>query len=162
MAPEPASAGETARLKGKATLIYILDTDVFSIVGFSDSPEYLRLHARVLELSNEDRIATTVVTYEEQTRRWLAYTAKRRDTTHQIGAYRRLKMHLKTYSNFDVLDFDNAAGLEFDRLKKLKIRVGTPDHKIAAIALSQSALLITRNVKDFQKIPELRVEDWTR
>ena len=54
-------------------MIHILDTDVFTLAELPDSREYLQLHARVLELSPEDTLVTTIVTYEEQTRGWLAY-----------------------------------------------------------------------------------------
>jgi tRNA(fMet)-specific endonuclease VapC len=34
--------------------------------------------------------------------------------------------------------------------------------KIASIALSREAILVSRNLKDFEQIPDLRVEDWTK
>jgi tRNA(fMet)-specific endonuclease VapC len=60
-----------------------------------------------------------------------------------------------------LLDFDAAASHEFVRLRKGGIRIGTMDLRIAAIALAHDALLISRNLVDFQKVPGLRVEDWT-
>jgi tRNA(fMet)-specific endonuclease VapC len=33
--------------------------------------------------------------------------------------------------------------------------------KIAAIALTSDATVLTRNIKDFTRVPELQVEDWT-
>jgi len=36
------------------------------------------------------------------------------------------------------------------------------DLKIASIAISQNALLISRNLSDYEHIPNLRVEDWTK
>ena len=143
-------------------MIHILDTDVLTFVELSDSPEYLRLHARVLHLDSNDRLTTTIVTYEEQTRGWLAYAAKSGKTAHQVKAYGRLKRHLLTYLNFEVLDFDAAAGREFERLQMLRLSIGSTDLKIAAIALSQNAILLSRNLKDFGKIPNLKVEDWTK
>lgn len=143
-------------------MIYILDTDVFTLAELPDSREYLHMHARVLELDAADRVVTTIVTYEEQTRGWLAYAAKSRETPHQIKAYGRLNKHLRAYLNFEILDFDGAAARKFDYLLSLKLRVGTADLKIAAIALSQDAILVSRNVKDFNGIPNLDVEDWTK
>jgi tRNA(fMet)-specific endonuclease VapC len=32
--------------------------------------------------------------------------------------------------------------------------------KIAAIAFAQDATVLTRNIKDFSRVPGLRVEDW--
>ena len=143
-------------------MTYILDTDVFTLAELPDSPEYLQLHARVLQLSDEDAIVTTIITYEEQTRGWLAFAAKSRGMPHQIKAYARLKKHLRIYLDFEVVDFDAAAAREFERLRSLKLQVGSSDLKIAAIAISQNAVLLSRNLRDFKKIPGLRVEDWTR
>ena len=142
-------------------MIYVLDTDVFTICELPDSPAYRRLHARVLDLNDDDRIATTIITYEEQTRGWLAYVAKSRDVRHQVEAYDRLKRHLLTYVNFDVLDFDAAAADTFAALFRPKLGVGSSDLKIDAIALSQGAALLSRNLRDFRKVLALHVEDWT-
>jgi tRNA(fMet)-specific endonuclease VapC len=35
------------------------------------------------------------------------------------------------------------------------------DLRIGAIALANDALLISRNLRDFMRIPNLHVEDWT-
>jgi tRNA(fMet)-specific endonuclease VapC len=35
------------------------------------------------------------------------------------------------------------------------------DLKIAAIVLANSAVLLSRNLRDFHKVPGLRAEDWT-
>lgn len=51
--------------------------------------------------------------------------------------------------------------MEFQRLKRSRLRIGTMDLKIAAIALVHDATLITRNRADFAKVPGLRVEDWS-
>ena len=55
-----------------------------------------------------------------------------------------------------------AAIIEFRRLRKAGLRIGTMDLRIAAIAMAHGALLISRNLVDFQKVPGLRVEDWTQ
>jgi tRNA(fMet)-specific endonuclease VapC len=40
--------------------------------------------------------------------------------------------------------------------------VGTMDLKIAAIALSRNATLLSANLADFRQVPRLKVLDWTR
>jgi len=160
MAPVPAP--QRAQIQEQKKVIYVLDTDVFTLAELPDSQAYLQMHAHAVQLDEQDRIVTTIVTYEEQTRGWLAYAAKSRQTSHQIKAYSLLKKHLRTYLNFEVLDFDAAAAQEFDRLRILAIRVGAADLKIAAITLSQNAVLVSRNMKDFTQVPDLQVQDWTR
>lgn len=34
------------------------------------------------------------------------------------------------------------------------------DLKIASIALSQDALVLSANLRDFEQVPNLQVEDW--
>jgi len=69
---------------------------------------------------------------------------------------------LVAYRTREVFDFDEAAAAEFGRLRALCLGVGTMDLKIAAIAICNGAGVITQNTSDFSRIPNLRVEDWTR
>jgi tRNA(fMet)-specific endonuclease VapC len=47
------------------------------------------------------------------------------------------------------------------RFKTAKIGIGTMDLCIASIVLVHNATLITMNHRDYEKVPGLRVEDWT-
>ncbi|HQR33384.1 MAG TPA: type II toxin-antitoxin system VapC family toxin [Blastocatellia bacterium] len=141
--------------------MYILDTDLISLLeSVSTSPEAQRLRFRLASLKPEDHI-TTIITFEEQVRGWTAYLAQKRTMAQQVGAYRRLKNVLNRYLKLTVLEFDEAAAEEFERLQKLRIRIGTMDLKIAAITLSRNATLLTRNTKDFSRVPNLHIEDWS-
>lgn len=60
-----------------------------------------------------------------------------------------------------MLDFNNNANYYYQDLIKQKIRIGTRDLRIAAIALSVNGIVVTRNIRDFEKVPGLTTENWT-
>jgi tRNA(fMet)-specific endonuclease VapC len=140
----------------------LLDTDVITLVQRSDSREGLRVRARILQLPETETPAATIVTYEEQMRGWLARMSQARSLDDQIAVYDRLLQHVANYRHITVVPFDRHAAMEYEQLRLQKIRIGTPDLRIAAIALSRGATLISRNLHDFRKVSGLRVEDWTQ
>jgi len=46
-------------------------------------------------------------------------------------------------------------------LIRQRLNVGSNDLKIAATALEQNATVVTRNLRDFGRVPGLTCEDWT-
>jgi tRNA(fMet)-specific endonuclease VapC len=140
--------------------MFVLDTDHMTLLEWGSGAVGQRLHERIRALP-EGEVVTTIITFEEQTRGWLAFQARARTLDQQVNAYRKLKRHLDTYLEIQVLEFDAEAAAEFERLKQARIRIGTMDLKIAAIALAHDATVLTRNLKDFTRVPGLRVEDWT-
>ena len=69
---------------------------------------------------------------------------------------------LRLYCSMNVLDYDERAAIEFQQLRKERLQIGTMDMKIAAIALANDAVLLTRNAGDFLRVPGLKIEDWTK
>lgn len=136
----------------------ILDTDHVSFLE-NENPAANRLNRR-LRAASAERLRVTVVSYEEQTRGWMARLAKMRDVAEQIGAYRRLAEQLRNYCAWLMLEFDEVAAVQFQQLRGSRVRIGTMDLKIAAIALVHDATLLTRNTSDFAKVPGLRIENW--
>lgn len=59
------------------------------------------------------------------------------------------------------LDFDQEAYSCYAELLRQRTGVGTQDLRIAAIAISKNAILITCDRRDFERIPGLVFEDWT-
>lgn len=62
------------------------------------------------------------------------------------------------FSQFEILPFDEKAAEIFEGFGR--IRIGSMDRKIAAIAIANNALLLTANKRDYENIPGLRFENW--
>lgn len=105
-------------------------------------------------------IAVTIISYEEQMRGWPAAINKLPAGDRQVVAYDSLAEFLSFYKGWHLIRFDPLAAEQFHRLKDQKVRIGTMDLKIAAIALRHGATLISANLRDFRQVPGLSVEDW--
>ncbi len=139
--------------------MYLLDTDHLSVLERGGTPSQ-RLRQRLQAVSPAN-VAATIVSYEEQTRGWLAFIAKARSREEQVTAYTYLQRHLQVFCAIPLVAFDQDAATIVEHLQKQRIRIGTMDLKIASITLARNATLLSRNSADFQKVPGLRVEDWT-
>lgn len=139
--------------------MYILDTDRVSVIdrGGVNAQHLLQKLASI----NPTQVATSIISYEEQMRGWLSYTAKAQTIEQQVQAYKELKRQLTNYCTIPIIDFSEQAAQEFQRLKKLYPRLGTMDLKIASVVTVNQAVLLTRNSSDFGKIVGLTIEDWT-
>lgn len=65
---------------------------------------------------------------------------------------------------FASFPFDDSAAAVYGEVRARLERQGTPigpnDLLIAAIALTRGATLVTHNTREFERIKELRLEDW--
>lgn len=139
----------------------ILDTDCLSLLERQTGEAYLRLIAKLDEFPVSE-IVTTIITFEEQMRGWMSYLAKMRSIDEQVFAYKTLRQYFDYFKTLTIIDFDKNAAEVCKQIKSNKIRIGTMDLKIASIAISRNAILISRNLKDFESVPNLTVKDWTR
>lgn len=138
--------------------LYVLDTEVADFVQNAHSI----VTAHIRSLSEDDTIATTIVTFGEDLSGWLPACRRAPDGAARAKAYLQLQEGLSFYSGMICLPFDEVAAGIFDQLRSQKIRIGTNDLAIAAITLSADGILITRNAVDFQRVPGLTFEDWTK
>src|SRR5689334_2471936 len=136
----------------------ILDSDHFSVFTDARHALYQTLKSR-LEASG-DTITLPVISVEEQLRGWLQLLRRRTDVHEYIFPYDRLIRLLETLAAWEISRWSELAADEFKRLRKQRARIGTQDLKIASIAIANDALLLSANLRDFQQVPGLRVEDW--
>ncbi len=138
----------------------ILDTDHLVVMKYSHGREKAILTSRMAASLDQDFV-TTVVTLEEQLRGWLALIHKSsNDPQRQISPYDKLNDVIDYYGRWTRLPFNEMSAKRFKDLRRQKVRVATMDLKIAAIALSHDSLLLSANLRDFEQVPTLRVEDW--
>lgn len=72
---------------------------------------------------------------------------------------------VKILSPFEIIDFSSLDAMEYADIRATLEKKGTPigpnDLLIAAQARRQNLKVITNNLKEFQRVENLKVEDWT-
>ncbi|MBE9140564.1 type II toxin-antitoxin system VapC family toxin [Nodosilinea sp. LEGE 07088] len=139
--------------------MYILDTDHLSFIQRRNQAGQ-RILQRLAAIEGVE-VAVTVITYEEQLRGRLRVVAGAKTVEEQVSAYHWLQQLALDYASIAIVPFDANAAQTYDRLRKAYPRLGTMDLKIAAIAISHRATLLTRNTSDFEQIADLLFEDWS-
>ncbi|MCI0639524.1 MAG: type II toxin-antitoxin system VapC family toxin [Gemmataceae bacterium] len=137
----------------------LLDSDHLTVLGYLDDPKCAILTER-LDQANDPSIATTIITFEEQMRGWMAEIHRQRQIVRQVVFYARLAKMVEFFKSWTIARFEASAAEEFMRLRGQRIRIGAQDLKIASIALVKDALLLSANLRDFRQVPGLRVENW--
>ncbi len=136
---------------------WLFDTDHVSLHERGSTP----LHARIASVPLGS-IAVSVVTVEEMIRGRLAVLARRSEGETRIRAYAKLMETVVFFSSVPVVLFDLACEQKFQELRSRRLRVGSQDLRIAATALVNNLIVVTRNRQDFERISGLSIEDWSR
>ena len=108
----------------------------------------------------DDEFAIPIVALEEMLKGWLKVISRSKETHRQVDAYERLARLFEVFGSWEIIRYTAEAAEIFDLLRAEKVRIGTMDLRIAAIALSSDDLLLTANIRDFEKVPNLRIENW--
>ena len=135
--------------------LYVFDTDHLSLYGRNHPILIDRLQQQSIVLT------TTAINIEEQVRGRLAQISEAKDGDALANAFRWLSETVKLLSEFEVLQFTIEAQSIYRELKLQRIRVGTQDLRIASIVLANQGILLSRNARDFDRVPNLTVENWT-
>ncbi len=92
----------------------------------------------------------------------MAFPAKMRSIDEQVFVYETLKQNFDYFKTLTIDEFAKNAAEIYKTLKSQKIRIGTMDLKIASTPISRSAILVSRNQRDFEQVPNLTVKDWAK
>lgn len=131
--------------------MYCFDTDTLSVVLRRDPPLPL---VRRLAALRPDAQFTTAITLGE-----MLYGAARHGDPRLETRVRDLILRLTCVLPFDELAAEVYGHLRA-HLERDGHRLAEPDTRIAAIALSRNLTLVTGNLRHFDRVPGLTVENW--
>lgn len=137
-------------------MIYLLDTDHVTL----EQHGHPMVSPRV-RLAGPKQVVISVITVEEQLRGWLAVIRGAATAQKRTMAYAQLRMAVAYFATYTLLDYTLAADTLGADLRRQGLRIGTHDLRIAAIALINGATVLTRNDRDFRRVPGLTIEDWS-
>lgn len=130
---------------------FLLDTDI-CIYAMDARPEVLR---RLDVVARQD-IGISVITEAELR----AGAAK---SNAPLRASEQVDLLL---SPFQILEFSSPDAAAFAQIRSKLERAGTPigplDTLIAAHAVARHLTLVTNNEREFQRVPGLKIENWSR
>ncbi|EAA7241560.1 type II toxin-antitoxin system VapC family toxin [Salmonella enterica subsp. salamae] len=134
---------------------YMLDTCICSFI-MREQPEAVlkRLEQTVL---HRHRIVVSAITYAEM----------RFGCTGKKASPRHAQLVAAFCSRLDaVLAWDRAAVDATTEIRAVLATAGTPigsnDAAIAGHAIASGAILVTNNVREFERVPGLQYEDWVK
>lgn len=139
-------------------MIAVLDTNHLRELVSDRSVSGRRLRDQIEANGAEVFCAITVV--EESMQGWQALLKHRAHGPEQVAVYGQMQKSLEASVNLGILPFDEDSAALFTGLRERFRRSGTMDLKLAAVCLAHDAMLLTRNVADFDRIPGLRLENW--
>lgn len=131
-------------------MIYLLDTNIVSYWMRGDS----RVIKKISERSPSD-LAISLITYAE-----ICYGIEKSPRKKEE---RREKLN-SIVSLIDIIPMDIQAAHHYAKIRVYLEKQGTViserDLQIASIAQSRDMILVTHNVKEFNRAQDLKVEDW--
>jgi len=125
-------------------MLYMLDTNICSYI--------IKGYISKEKLIDKKITISSIVASE------LLYGAKKKNSK------KLMKIVDLFLDSFEIYDFDKSAAKEYSKirvnLEKKGLIIGAYDLQIAAHAKSLNAILITNNIKEFNRIKGLKLENW--
>jgi len=134
------------------------DTDVLTEVLLGNTAYVARAAAIPLQAQ-----AVPVIVIEEIMRGRLNIIRQAEAGRASISLARAYELFEETFTDFRrlrILSYTTQAETLYQEWRQQGIRLGTHDLRIAAICVAHSATLISRNRRDFERVPGLVTEFW--
>ena len=136
--------------------LFVLDTDLLTLYYRGDPIVVRRVDERP-----PPELAISVLTVDEQLTGWYMLTRQARRPEEIARAYAQLGEAVVRLGHWRILPYTESAIARVAGLKALRLNVRLMDLRIAAVALENQAVVVTRNRRDFGRVPGLSVVDWS-
>jgi len=137
-------------------LQFLFDTDHLTLLerGHPTILQHLAAHP-------PGSVGLSAVSIEEALRGRLGFLSRPLTGAARVRAYALLLGTVNLVNQLPVVPFDDPCETQFQHLRAQTPRIGTQDLKIAAVALANRLTLLTRNQRDFGRIPGITLADWS-
>jgi tRNA(fMet)-specific endonuclease VapC len=136
--------------------LFVLDTDILSLHEKGHP-----VLSPVIRSRPTQELAITVISVEEQLSGWYSLLRRASKPVDVARAYQRLASAVQLYTGLRILSFTEPAIARFEQMVALRLNIGRQDLRIASITLEYGGIVVTRNLRDFQRVPNLVAEDWS-
>jgi tRNA(fMet)-specific endonuclease VapC len=136
---------------------FVLDTDILSL--YQDGHPTVTQNVLAHPMGE---LAVTIISVEEQLIGWHSWLRRGKSREARARIYQRFTDAVSFLSRLRIMSFTEPAMIRYEQLRVRLRNVGGNDLRIAAIVLEANATLVTRNLRDFRRVPGLRIEDWSK
>ena len=130
---------------------YMLDTNI-CIYAIKNKPATV---SQRLQEHSERELCISIITLAELTH----------GVYKSVNKEKNMDALLQFLLKIEILPFDMLAAVEYGKicayLQSQGTPIGTMDMLIAAHALSRSLTIVTNNVREFERVPNLMIENWS-
>lgn len=139
---------------------FLLDTNICSYI-IKNKPK--KIHEKFMSISPDDCAISSISLAELHF--WISKNKLMHIKSNNQGTP---SINEQVINNFirhlNIMDFDSLAAKSYGDLRAyLELKgnlIGSEDLFIGAHALSLNCILVTNNVREFQRIPNLKIENW--
>lgn len=136
--------------------LFLIDTDHLTLYQMGH-PQVLQNVARRMT----DQLSISVITVEEELTGWQRALNQAKNDVRREQIYQRMARTVESLSGWRVMPLSRAALARHAFLMRQRLNIGSNDLKIAASALEESAIVVTRNLRDFGRVYGPVCQDWT-
>jgi len=136
--------------------LFVLDSDILALYYRGDHTV-----VRSVSACPASELAISVLTVDQQLTGWYTLTRQARRPEEIARAYAHLGDAVVRLARWRILPYTESAIARVAQLKVLRLNVRLMDLRIAAVALENGAVVVTRNQRDFGRVPGLVAEDWS-